>query len=66
MDKVLELWVQFQAFTPDIIDAIAYLVFFGSAVVKITPTLKDDNFWKGVIKFVGKYIALDKYGPKGE
>ena len=49
-----------------IIDAVAYLVLAGSVIVKLTPTLKDDNYFKGVIKFIGKYIALDKYGPKGE
>lgn len=49
----------------DITDAVAYLVLFGSIIVKLTPTLADDNYFKAVIKFIGKYIALDKYGPKG-
>lgn len=49
-----------------LIDAAAYLVLFGSIIVKLTPTLKDDNYFKGIVKFIGKYIALDKYGPKGE
>jgi len=35
-----------------------------SLIVKLTPTLKDDNILKGVIKFIGKFIALDKYGPE--
>lgn len=37
-----------------------------SIIVALTPTLKDDDALKAVIKFIGKYIALDKYGPKGE
>jgi len=47
----------------DITSVVAYLCLFASLVVKLTPTLKDDNWFKPFIKFVGKYIALDKYGP---
>ena len=39
------------------------IVGLASWVVKLTPTLKDDAILKGVIKFVGKYIAVSKYGP---
>ena len=49
----------------DIVEAIAYICLLASAVVKITPTLKDDNILKPIVKFIGKYLALDKYGPKG-
>jgi len=42
---------------------ILAIIGFASVVVRITPTLKDDNFLKTAIKFLGKYIALDKYGP---
>lgn len=42
-------------------DILAYACLFASLVVKITPTLKDDNFILPIIKFIGKYIALDKY-----
>lgn len=48
------------------LDIIAYAIATASAVVKITPTLKDDDVLKKVIKFIGKYIALDKYGPNGK
>ena len=65
MESLIALWTQFQAITPDILDAIAYLVMAASVIVKLTPTLKDDNILKGVIKFIGKWVALDKYGPKG-
>ncbi len=42
-----------------------YLAIVGLAswIVKLTPTLKDDNILKGIIKFLGKWIAVDKYGP---
>ena len=50
----------------EIIDIIAYVVLAASIIVKLTPTLKDDNFFKPIIKFVGKFLALDKYSPKGK
>ena len=65
MDGLIAVWNYLQPRLPFIVDAIAYLVLGGSVIVKLTPTLKDDNYFKGIIKFVGKYIALDKYGPKG-
>ena len=46
-----------------ITQTIAYLIAAASIIVKMTPTLKDDNVLKKLIKFLGKYIALDKYGP---
>ena len=66
MDGLLKLWSLILLHKKDILDAVAYLVLFGSIIVKLTPTLKDDNYFKAVIKFIGKYIALDKYGPKEE
>ena len=36
------------------------LVTCASVIVKITPTLKDDNILLGIVKFLGKYIALNK------
>lgn len=47
----------------DLIDIVAYVVMIASVVVKLTPTLKDDAFLLPIVKFIGKYIALDKYGP---
>lgn len=44
----------------DIANAVAYIIAGASVIVKITPTLKDDNFLLGIIKFLGKYIALNK------
>jgi len=45
----------------DIADILAYACLLGSIIVKITPTLKDDNFLLPIIKFIGKWVALDKY-----
>ena len=63
MEGLLAVWNYLQPKLPLLLDAVAYLVLFASIIVKITPTLKDDAYLKGVIKFIGKYIALDKYGP---
>ena len=42
-----------------------YLAFVGiaSIIVKLTPTLKDDNILLGVTKFIAKFIALNTNAP---
>ncbi len=50
----------FQLHWSDIASVIAYIIAGASIVVKLTPTLRDDDALKGVIKFVGKYIALNR------
>jgi len=47
----------------NIAEAIAAIIGAASIIVKITPTLKDNNALLGIIKFIGKWIALDRYGP---
>jgi len=44
----------------DIATIIAYIIAVASIVVKLTPTLKDDTVMKQIIRFVGRYIALNK------
>jgi hypothetical protein len=66
MEGLMKLYQIVMANSKDLIDAIAYLVLTASVIIKLTPTLKDDNYFKPIVKFIGKYIALDKYGPKGE
>ena len=62
MSEVLQ-W--FQSNWQNILTVIAYAISIASVIVKLTPTLKDDDALKKIITFIGKYIALDKYGPKG-
>ena len=40
----------------------AYLAFvgFASVIIRLTPTVKDDNFLKKYLKFTGKFLALNK------
>lgn len=66
MEALLQIFNLLKLHSDDAISAAAHLVLFGSIIVKMTPTLKDDNYFKPFIKFVGKYIALDKYGPGGD
>lgn len=43
-----------------LVQAYLALVGFASIVVKLTPTLKDDAYLKSVIRFMGKYVALNR------
>lgn len=36
------------------------LVGVASIIVKLTPTLKDDTVLKDIIRFIGRYIALNR------
>lgn len=47
-----------------IAELIAAIIGVASIIVKLTPTLKDNNILLPIIKFIGKFIALDKYGPE--
>lgn len=44
----------------EIIDLWLKAIGVASVIVKFTPTLKDDDVLKWVIRFVGKYIALNR------
>ena len=44
----------------EIAEAIAAIIGFASIVVKLTPTLKDNNILLPIVKFIGKFIALNK------
>ena len=43
-----------------IIELYLALIGVASIIVKLTPTLKDDNILKEIIRFVGKFIALNR------
>lgn len=46
-----------------IAQAIAAIIGAASIIVKMTPTLKDDTILLKIIKFIGKYIALNVNTP---
>ena len=55
----MEIVNWFQTNWTNITSVIAYMIAIASIIVKLTPGIKDDNFLLGVIKFLGKYIALN-------
>ena len=58
--SIVEIYNLVMANKLDIINFISYAIAAATIVVKLTPTLKDDNVLKTIVKFVGKYIALNK------
>jgi hypothetical protein len=46
-----------------IAEGIAAIIGAASIIVKLTPTLKDDNILLPIIKFIGKFIALNTQTP---
>ena len=53
-------WIQ--AHSGDLWIIVSSVITVASIIVKLTPTLKDDNYLKSLIKFIGK-ISLGKYSP---
>jgi len=53
IEWIVEHWAE-------IIQIYLGLIGVASIVVKLTPTLKDDTILKNIVKFVGKFIALNR------
>lgn len=43
-----------------ILDVVAYLIAGASIIVKLTPTIKDNEILEKIVKFIGKYVALNR------
>ena len=43
----------------DILKGWLQVVGAASVIIKLTPTLKDDDVLKNVLRFLGKYVALN-------
>ena len=54
------LWVK--THWVEIVSIYTSIVGLASIIVKLTPNLKDDNILLAIIKFLGKYIALNRSG----
>ena len=63
MEQILAIVAWFQANGIQVLAAITSIIGAVSIIVKLTPTLKDDNIWLPVIKFLAKYIALNVEKP---
>lgn len=55
--------VWFQTNWLQVAQAIAAVIGAASIIVRLTPTLKDDTILLKIIKFLGKYIALNVNAP---
>lgn len=44
----------------DLIQIWLQVIGIASIIVKLTPTLKDDDVLKNIIRFVGKYVAINR------
>jgi hypothetical protein len=60
MGVKMNVIVWFQTHWTEIVSVITSIIGVASIIVKLTPTLKDDNILLGIIKFLGKYVALDR------
>ena len=57
---MIDIYNWFVSHLDEIVTVITGLVTVSSIVVKWTPNLKDDTVLLKIIKFLGKYIALDR------
>ena len=44
----------------DITNVMTAIIALASVIVKITPTIKDNELLEKIIKFISKYIALNR------
>lgn len=44
----------------ELIEGYLALVGLASVIIKLTPTVKDDNWLKKYLRFTGKYLALNR------
>lgn len=50
----------------EIAKAMAMVIGVASIIVRITPTIKDNEVLERIIKIIGKYIALNRNGTDDE
>jgi hypothetical protein len=48
----------------EILQIVAYVIAVASLIVRLTPTLKDDNFFLPFLKWIAKYLALNTPTPE--
>ena len=56
----METWNWIVAHIDDLIAIYLGLIGVASIIVRLTPTLRDDTILKNIIRFMGKYIALNR------
>jgi len=63
MENMIEYIKYIQTHWADILNIVTYLIAAASIIVKLTPTLRDDNFFLPLVKKFSKYIALNTNAP---
>ncbi len=44
----------------ELVKLVLQVIGVASIIVKLTPTLKDDDVLKNLLRFLGKYVALNR------
>jgi len=57
--NIFRLW-ELRNYANEIGAIIAYVIAIASIIVKLIPTLKDDAVLLKIVKFVSKYVALNR------
>ena len=60
MDQITGIYSWCVANWDSIAKVVAYVIAGATVIVKLTPTLRDDTILKTIVKFLGKYIALNR------
>ena len=60
MDNIVSLITFVKANLTEILKVLAYVIAAASVVVRLTPTPKDNEVLAKLVKFLGKYVALNK------
>lgn len=53
VENIIQNWAKYA-------ELIAAIIGVASIIVKLTPTLADDNVLLPIVKFIAKFIALNK------
>jgi len=60
MNTIVEIFNWLNANKMDLINVISYIIAGATIIVQLTPSKKDDAVLTKIVKFIGKYIALNK------
>ena len=60
MNLFLSIYNYLTAHWADLIQIYLQIIGAASIIVQLTPTLKDDDVLKNIVRFMGKYVALNK------
>ena len=57
---VMEVLSWVLAHKGEMVELYLALIGVASIIIKLTPTVRDDNILKGFLKFMGRYLALNR------